>query len=134
MKYIFPKTALFLLVSLLIASCDWYDWNPPPPPPPPGHGEATLLINVTTNTGGPTIGPLEGAPIFIIQADGSILARGVSDKEGNVLFKLNAGTYVVDPEEVPGHEDFYEPPDQQTVTLRAGEKQELHLHYDNPIL
>lgn len=132
MKNLFPKTILALLISLLIVSCDWFNWDPPPPPPP-GEGDATLAINVTTNIGGPMIGPLEGAPIYIIAADGSIVARGVSDKEGNVLFKLVAGTYVVDPQEVPGHEDFYEPSQQLTVTLKADEKQELHLHYDNPI-
>ena len=129
MKPIFAKAILFLLFPLVIAGCDWYNWNPPP-----GSGNAVLSFHVTTNTGGPSSGPLGGAPIHVIAADGSIQAHGVSDKDGNLVLKLDAGTYVVDPQEVPGHEDFYWPPEPQTVTLIAAETLELRLHYDNPIL
>ena len=124
---------LFLLFPLLLASCDWFDWNPPPPPPP-GGGDATLAIHVTTNIGGPMIGPLEGAPIDIINANGSIAAHGVSDKNGDLLFELNSGTYIVDPQDIPNDDDFYTPPEQVAVILKAGDKLEITLHYDNPIL
>lgn len=129
MKSILTKAIFSILFPLLIAGCDWFNWNPPQ-----DQSDATLAIHVTTNIGGPMIGPLEGAPIHILRADGSLVDRGASDKNGDVTFKLDAGTYIVDPQEVPGREDFYEPPEQQTVTLKSGEKQELRLHYDNPIL
>lgn len=130
MKTLFPKVLFALLIAVLVSGCDWTDCDLPPAQ----SDNSTLTIHVTTNIGGPMIGPLEGAPIHIIRSDGSIANRGLSDKNGNVVFTLDAGTYVVSPQEVPGHEDFYEPPEQQSVTLKADEKQDLTLHYDNPIL
>jgi hypothetical protein len=130
MKTLFPKTLLALLLAVLVYGCDWSDCELPPANEP----STTLSIHVTTNIGGPMTGPLEGAPIDIVRADGSVATRGVSNKNGDVVFTLDPGTYIVSPQEVPGHEDFYEPPEDQSVTLKADEKQALTLHYDNPIL
>jgi hypothetical protein len=120
---------LFLLFPLLLTGCDWFDWNPPP-----SGGDAALAIHVTTNIGGPMIGPLERAPIDIVNGDGSIAAQGVSDKNGDLLFKLNPGTYIVDPQDIPNDDDFYTPPEQVVIILKADDKLEISLHYDNPIL
>jgi hypothetical protein len=130
MKTLFPKVLLALFLAVLVSGCDWSDCDLPPAQ----TDNSTLTIHVTTNIGGPMTGPLEGAPIDIVRSDGSIATRGVSDKNGDVVFTLDAGTYVVSPQEVPGHEDFYEPPENQTITLKADDKQALTLHYDNPIL
>jgi hypothetical protein len=101
--------------------------------PPPGEGTATFYVHVITNGGGPSMKPLEGAPVYVEDANGKFVTAATSDANGDFQLHLGATTYVIDPQPVPGT-DFYKPPEKYKITLKDNEEYRDTLDYNNPIL
>lgn len=96
--------------------------------------KGTLLLYVKTNTGGPSVGPLPGAPVKIENASGALVAELLSDSTGHASIALTTGTYTIDPQRVPARPTFYTPPPPSFVTIVANTTLIDTLYYWNPIV
>jgi hypothetical protein len=103
-----------------------------PNAPPPGEGTATFYVHIITNAGGPSMKSLEGALVYIEDANGKFVTAASSDAGGNFMLRLEGVTYTIDPQPVPGT-DFYTPPEQYTIALKGNQERRDTLYYSNPM-
>lgn len=125
---------LFILIPILVAVAVIASSCSSESSPNNTASNGMLTLYVRTNTGGPSVGPLQGAPIKIENAGGVVVAQMVSDVTGHASVSLATGTYTIDPQRVPSNPTFYTPPQKSSVTIIANTTVTDTLHYENPIV
>ena len=123
---------LLAVILLVVTACG----SGSPPSAAPGTGIAIVATAGPTcpvaQPGDPACAPrpVAGAPISILDAQGTTVASVLTDAAGHASFALPPGDYVVQPQAVEGLMGVAE---SQTVTVVDGAATVVELSYDTGI-